>query len=283
MMRDVVSERSSGPIGVFDSGIGGLSVLRALRKILPHEDFLYLGDTARLPYGTRGNDTIIRYSLECARYLVRRGAKIVVGACNTASSIAGDALSRELSVPFVGTVEPSISCVLEAQLSRSLWILGTEATVRSGAYQRRLLRCVSSGFSLQTTACPLFVPIAEEGLISGTITDAVMDLYLAPIREARGEAVLLACTHYPILSEAIATYLGPCTKVLDGSTAIAYEVRRILAEHKVARVGVSEGESTQGSLTCLVTDGAPRVDRLARRFLGDDSVTVSVVSLEEGS
>lgn len=275
-----MNERSNGPIGVFDSGIGGLSVLRALRKLLPQEDFLYLGDTARLPYGTRGDETIVRYSLECSRYLVRQGAKIIVGACNTASSIAGDVLARQLAVPFVGTVEPSVECVTEAQLNRSLWILGTEGTVRSGAYQRRLQRCLPENFSLNAIACPLFVPIAEEGLLQGAITDAVMDLYLAPIKDARAEAVLLACTHYPILAGAIEAYLGPDTRVLDGSAAIAVQVQSILREQGIGRVSEQNQRSMQGSLTCLVTDGAPRVDRLARRFLADETIGVSVVSLD---
>lgn len=279
-MRELVSERSNGPIGVFDSGIGGLSVLRALRKLLPHEDFLYLGDTARLPYGTRGDATIIKYSLECARYLVRHGAKVVVGACNTASSIAGDVLTRELSVPFIGTVEPSVGCVMAAHLTRSLWILGTEGTVRSGAYQRRLKGCVPLDFSLNAIACPLFVPLAEEGLIDGPITDAVMHLYLAPVRDARAEAVLLACTHYPILAGAIERYLGPDTKVLDGAVAIAAQVQRVLTAQSRCQLSDCKGPTTQGSLTCLVTDGAPRVDRLARRFLADETIRVSVVSLD---
>lgn len=278
-----MSKCSDGPIGVFDSGIGGLSVLRALRELLPHENFLYLGDTARLPYGTRGDDTIIQYSLECGRYLVQRGAKMIVGACNTASSIAGEVLQRELPVPFVGTVEPSLRCVTEAGLGRSLWILGTEGTVRSGAYQRRLQGTFTEDFSLHAIACPLFVPIAEEGLVSGPITDAVIDLYLSAVKGSGAEAVLLACTHYPMLAGAIASYLGPDTRVLDGSAAIAREVESILGKERIGRSSQAKGESVKGNLTCLVTDGAPRVDRLARQFLGNDSVRVSVVSVEAES
>jgi glutamate racemase len=275
-----MNDSRCAPIGVFDSGIGGLSVLRALRDRLPDERFIYLGDTARLPYGTRGDDTIIRYSHECARFLIRHGAKMIVGACNTASSIAGDFLAANLPVPFVGTVEPSVSCVLRAAVSRSLWILGTEGTVRSGSYQKRLRSHLPSSCRIEALACPLFVPLAEEGLTDGAVCDAVMDLYLAPVRASAPEAVLLACTHYPLLAQAISSYLGPTTVVLDGSIAVAEAVKESLSLINEPANGANHNDNRRGSLTCLVTDGAPRVNRLAERFLGESQLQVSVVSID---
>jgi glutamate racemase len=275
-----MNDLGSAPIGVFDSGIGGLSVLKALRDRLPNEQFIYLGDTARLPYGTRGDDTIIRYSDECARFLIRRGAKMIVGACNTASSIAGDFLAEHLPVPFIGTVKPSINCVLKAAVSRSLWILGTEGTVRSGSYQKRLRSYLPSNCRIEALACPLFVPLAEEGLTDGTVCEAVIDLYLAPVRAASPEAVLLACTHYPLLAGAISSYLGPKTVVLDGSVAVAEAVEESLRLRNELVNGFNSNDHHRGGVTCLVTDGAPRVNHLAERFLGESNLQVSVVSIE---
>lgn len=276
-----MSERVSQPIGVFDSGIGGLSVLRALRQRLPAERFIYLGDTARLPYGTRGDETITRYARECAQYLIRQEVKLIVGACNTASSIAGAILAAELPVPFIGTVEPSVNCVRDAGISQSLWILGTEGTVRSGSYQRKLRSCLPAHCRIEALACPLFVPLAEEGLADGLVCNAIMDLYLAPVRAAAPEAVLLACTHYPLLAPAIAAYLGGGTLVLDGSVTIADEVESTLRASGSLAGGFPDEMPKRASVTCLVTDAAPRVHRLANRFLGESSVEVSVVSLGE--
>lgn len=276
-----MSERLSQPIGVFDSGIGGLSVLKALRHHLPAERFIYLGDTARLPYGTRGDEIITRYARECAQYLIRQGVKLIVGACNTASSIAGAILAAELPVPFIGTVEPSVNCVRDAGVSQSLWVLGTEGTVRSGSYQHKLRSCLSENCRIEALSCPLFVPLAEEGLTDGLVCKAILDLYLAPVRAEAPEAVLLACTHYPLLASAIASYLGPSTLVLDGSSTIAHEVERTLrASGSLAELHPDE-IAKRASVNCLVTDAAPRVHRLANRFLGESSIEVSVVSLGE--
>jgi glutamate racemase len=279
--RLFVNKDSSGPIGVFDSGIGGLSVLRALRERLPAEDFLYLGDTARLPYGTRGDETIVRYSLECAAYLLNRGAKAVVAACNTASSIAGDVLQRELPVPFVGMVEPSVSMVERLPSVKSLWILGTEGTVRSGAYEKLLRDRLPFETRIEALACPLFVPLAEEGIASGAICESIVTYYLSSVKEERPDALLLACTHYPMLATTISEYMGSATQVLDGSLAVAGEVAAMLADQGLLREALveSDGESN-GSLTCLVTDAAPRVYVLAQRFLSERGLTVEKISLD---
>jgi glutamate racemase len=275
--RLFVNKDSSGPIGVFDSGIGGLSVLRALRERLPAEDFLYLGDTARLPYGTRGDETIVRYSLECATYLVNRGAKAVVAACNTASSIAGDVLQRELPVPFVGMVEPSVLMVERLPSVKSLWILGTEGTVRSGAYEKLLRDRLPFNTRIEAKACPLFVPLAEEGLSSGGICESIVSYYLSSVKEECPDALLLACTHYPMLASTISKYMGSATQVLDGSVAVAGEVADILEDRGLLRMALAKNN---GSLTCLVTDAAPRVHVLAQRFLCESVLTVENISLD---
>jgi glutamate racemase len=269
---------SNSPIGVFDSGVGGLTVLRALREMLPEEDFLYLGDTARVPYGPKGAETVTRYSFECAEYLIARGAKLVVGACNTASSIAGELLERELSVPFIGTVKPSVNLLARSNVRSPLWVLGTTGTIKSGAYQAHL-KVVLPDLVVQCRPCPLLVPIIEEGFTSGAIVEPVLDLYLSEIRAGAAVGVLLACTHYPLLRDSILRYFTegkyPPPQVMDCAEAVALAVKSTLVEE-----GLQSSRSS-GTIECLLTDmTAQRIPMIAM-ILGDQDARLSQVSLAE--
>src|SRR5437879_11145115 len=204
------------PIGVFDSGIGGLTVVKALRDLLPNEDICYLGDTARLPYGRKSRETLQRYAVELAGMLMRKNAKALVVACNTFSSIALPLLTREFSVPVIGVIEPGARAALQATRNRHIGVIGTQATIRSGAYEKAL-RATDNNVRVSSRACPLLVPLIEEGLLDDDLTDRVIVRYLEPLLAYGIDTLVLGCTHYPLLSVAIARVLGRELTLLDSA------------------------------------------------------------------
>lgn len=216
-------------IGVFDSGFGGLSVMRAIRELLPFENILYFGDTARLPYGAKSKETILRYSLESTSFLSMQGIKALVIACNTASSAALDSIRESLNIPVIGITEQGVEEVLHYLPSSKVGILGTRATIASGLYQRQLLTR-NPTIQLFPTACPLFVPLAEEGYIDHAITRLIAHEYLDPLRQHNIQGALLGCTHYPLLRSTIQQALGPDVLLIDPATACAEKTRQILIE-----------------------------------------------------
>jgi len=281
---------SPGVIAVFDSGVGGLTVLRALQAVLPGQSFVYLGDTARNPYGSKGKDTIVRYSLECATFLKRFDPKVIVVACNTATSLAFQELGEKISIPLVGTIESAVRATLAILESKSnsvpkrIVVLGTEATIRSQSYQRRIQEADSS-VVIDAIACPLFVPFVEQGIIEGDIVDRVIDLYLHNIKESlhlrddSAGAVILGCTHYPILQPALNRYFGGKVAIIDCATEMAKEVQTLLNDPDS---GSTETDSTLDlSVRYFVTDDAESFGRVAGRFLGCGASTATKVSLEE--
>jgi glutamate racemase len=264
------------PIGVFDSGVGGLTVLRALRAHLPHESFLYLGDTARLPYGTKSPGTVTRYAQQAAQVLVDRGIKLLVIACNTASAVAVDELALRLApLPVVGVVEPGAAAASEASGHGRIAVIGTESTIRGGAYERAIARRRPEA-AVVGRACPLFVALAEEGWCDGPIPEAVAERYLGDLRPAADDpasidCLVLGCTHFPVLRSAVAKVMGPGVVLVDSAETTARAVARMLAAAGLAR---GEGPGA-GSLVLLATDGPERFARVGARFLG--------VSLEPGA
>ena len=195
------------PIGVFDSGIGGLTVVKALRDRLPNETIVYLGDTARVPYGPKSPDTVQRYALELAHMLMQKNAKALVVACNTVSSVALPLLTRKFSVPVIGVIEPGARAALQATRNQHVGVIGTRATIRSGAYEKAL-RATDNNVRVSSRACPLLVPLIEEGLLDDDVTDRVIVRYLEPLLADGIDTLVLGCTHYPLLSVAIARALG---------------------------------------------------------------------------
>ena len=269
-MRDRIASRR--PIGIFDSGVGGLTVLRALMERLPGESFLYLGDTARLPYGTKSAGTVQRYALNAARHLVDHGVRLLVVACNTASSSALPELEAACPVPVVGVVEPGVRAALGLGVSR-IGVIGTEGTIRSGSYQTAIGR-LGDGAVVRAAACPLFVPLAEEGWGDHPVTDQVARHYLEPLLRWGAEALILGCTHYPLLTPSLERVAGPGVTLVDSASAVAEAV----AEIPGASTG---GGGGTGEVVVHLTDASDHFLRVARMILGAPPRHLEVVHLGE--
>jgi glutamate racemase len=250
------------PIGVFDSGLGGLTVLKALKEMLPEESTVYLGDLARLPYGNKSADAVCRYALEAARFLTLRPVKLLVVACNTASAVALEVLQERLSIPVVGVILPGAEAAREATRNGRIAVLGTSGTIHSGAYQRALLGMEAS-LVVTAQACPLFVPLVEEGWLEGEVPTRVARHYMQPVVEAGADAVVLGCTHYPLLASTLAEVLGPGVCLVDSAAATARHVARLL---QARALGARSPEVV--SHACFVTDEPGRFAQQAQRFLG---------------
>jgi len=260
------------PIGVFDSGVGGLTVLAALRRALPAEDLLYLGDTARVPYGTRSATTVERYALRVASHLYEDGIKALVVACNTATTHALPALTaagRRAGVPVLGVIEPGVAEALRRTRSGRVAVLGTEGTIRGGRYQALLAPHVRE---VQARACGLFVGLAEEGWTDGEVARLVAERYLAPLRDGP-DTVILGCTHYPLLRGVIEAAL-PGVAIVDSAESTAVATRERLAEAGLLR------QAGTGRSRFLVTDNVERFQHAGRRFLGVVPKPVALVDLD---
>ena len=252
------------PIGVFDSGVGGLTVVRSLRTRLPNEEIVYLGDTARIPYGTRSPLTVERYAVQNANFLEAMSIKMLVIACNTASALALPRL-RALApgLPTLGVIQPGAKQAVRASHSGHIGVIGTEATVASGAYVDAI-HGFNPAADVLSRACPLFVALAEEGWTAhAEATRLIAHTYLEPIRDAGVDTLVLGCTHYPILRDVVADVMGPDVALIDSGEAVAEEVAIALAERDLLRTETSPPESQ-----FFVTDAAERFRSVAERFLG---------------
>lgn len=266
---------SSNPIGVFDSGLGGLSVVRALRKELPAEEIVYFGDTARVPYGIKSRRTVAKFALEDARFLLQFEPKLMVAACNTASSLAMDELEEGLPIPVVGVVKPGARAAVELADGAPIAVIGTEATISSGAYTAAI-RSLEARVEVIGQACPLFVPLVEEGRDSDDpLVKLAVETYLAPLRPAGIRVIVLGCTHYPLLREAIARYLGSKVHVVESGLETAHAVRDALQKDEKLCV-----EERKGVLKCFVSDNPTRFRRVGSRFLEEDLEDVELVEAE---
>jgi glutamate racemase len=258
----------SGAIGVFDSGVGGLTVLQALRRRMPGEHFLYLGDTARLPYGSKSARTVQRYALKAAAHLVSHDVKLLVVACNTASSFALDELAAASPVPVVGVVDPGVRAAL-ATGSRSIGVIGTEGTIRSGAYQSALVGR-DPDVIVEATACPLFVPLAEEGWGDHPVTDQIAESYLRPLLDWGADALILGCTHYPLLVPSLRRVVGDGVHLVDSAESVADTVADRHADL------VIHGEA---SVRLQLTDASDRFLRITSMVLGHAPESLEVVDI----
>jgi glutamate racemase len=271
---------SSLPIGVFDSGVGGLTVLRALRHAMPAEDFVYLGDTARLPYGTKSAASVVRYSLQCASALISRGIGCLVVACNTASASSLDALRQAYpELPIIGVIEPGAAAAVAASRSQHIAVIATEGTIDGGAYQTAIRRLNDSA-RVTARACSLFVAMAEEGWTQGAIVEAVARRYLEPIFAADNapDTLVLGCTHFPVLAASIRAVLPAEVSVVDSAMTTAAAVQ---AQLQVPTRAGNPGAPARGSVTWLATDGAARFARVGSIFLGETLPvdTIEVIDL----
>jgi glutamate racemase len=251
----------SRPIGVFDSGIGGLTVVKAPQETLPNENIFYLGDTARVPYGSKSADTVGRYSLEIADLLIQENAKVVVVACNTASSVALPRLKKNLSVPIIGVIEPGARAAVAATRNRHIGVIGTRATIASGSYEKAL-RALDVDLQVSSQACPLLVPLIEEGLFDDEVTDRVVARYLEPMVTDGIDTLVLGCTHYPLLTDAISRFLGDKVTLVDSAKNCASAVRDMLD-----RQSLRAPNANAAQLQVALTDAADNFLDVARDAL----------------
>jgi glutamate racemase len=256
-------------IGVFDSGIGGLTVLKCLLELVPGVDMVYLGDSARLPYGTKSPRTIIRYSLQCARFLASKDIDMLVVACNTASAHAIPALRDEFHIPVIGVVEAGARAAIECAVSR-IGVIGTSSTIKSHAYEETM-KSLKQGLKIFPQACPLFVPLVEEGWYEDEITEQVARRYLKDIIQSRVDTLLLGCTHYPLLKNVLAKVMGKGVTIVDSALSTARVVKGI--------VGSQDDCSGSRDIIYYLSDSSPRFIELGEHFLGREMKYVYDVDL----
>ena len=259
----------AAPIGVFDSGLGGLTVAHAIMRQLPAESLVYFGDTARVPYGPKSPDTVRRYSHEIAAFLLEQGVKAIVVACNTATAHALPMLKQELDVPVIGVVEPGARAAVRASRSGRIGVIATAGTIRSGAYVRAI-EAEAPDARVTALACPLFVPLVEEGWTDHEATWAIAREYLAPFMNDEVDTLVLGCTHYPLLKPLIASVVGPDVRLIDSAEETALDTRRMLAEHSL---GAASGE---GTYRFVASDDQQQFLTLGQRFFGDTIESVEI-------
>lgn len=248
-------------IGVFDSGVGGLTVVRELIEELPGEDIIYFGDTARVPYGIKSQETVIRFSIENILFLLKQDVKLICIACNTASSLALPVIKSHFKIPIVGVIGPAVREAVYATQSKRIGVIGTRGTIKSMAYEKEITH-LDPRISVTTVACPLFVPLVEEGWLDGAVVRNVAEEYLRPLKKNNVDTVILGCTHYPLLRDSIARVLGPKVKLIDSAKQVAIEVKDILSMERGLN---SRG---QGKHRFYVSDNPEWFSGLAKQFLG---------------
>jgi glutamate racemase len=260
-------------IGIFDSGIGGLTVLKEITAKLPKENIIYLGDTARVPYGIRSPETVTRYSFENTNFLLGQEIKMLVIACNTASAISLDAVKKEYPLPVIGVLEPGARAAVAATRTRTVGVIGTEATIGSGAYEKAIKR-LAPDVTVHSLACPLFVSLAEEGWTENDVAELVAQKYLGPLHGTGIDTLVLGCTHYPLLKSVIGNAVGSSITLIDSATETAKEVADVLQRLKWKGNGTSSGLRK-----FYVTDSPSRFEKIGKRFLGDETLRAEQVKV----
>lgn len=267
----------TAPIGVFDSGVGGLTVAREIMRNLPKEDIVYFGDTARVPYGSKSKDNIIRYSRQIIHFLQTKGVKAIVIACNTASALALDTVKDEFDIPIIGVVEPGARAALAVTENKKIGVIGTEATVRSSMYEK-IIKGINPEVSVVAKACPLFVPLVEEGFKKHQVTDEIIDYYLASMKKSDIDALILGCTHYPLLRSKIREYVGEKITLVNPAYETAMDLKRILMQMDMENPDV---EGDHGSYSFYVSDAADKFKQFANSILPYDIETTKQINIEE--
>ncbi len=275
---------NNSPIGIFDSGLGGLTVFKEVRKILPDEDLIYFGDTARVPYGNKSKETVLRYSTEISKFLISKGVKIVVAACNTSSSLALDDLRKGETIPIFGVIEPGAKKAVEVSSGGNIAVIGTSATIKSRAYSRVIYEEINalkrsgeykfkSNFKVIEKACPLFVPLVEEGFLNEEITKKVINYYLNPVIDENLSCLVFGCTHYPILKDLILEVIGRDIQIIDSGIETAKIVKYFLKENDMLK-----DEAKNGSELFFVSDDLEKFKELGEKFLGRKIENVNIVN-----
>jgi glutamate racemase len=249
------------PIGIFDSGVGGLTVVGKMQEMLPGEDLIYFGDTARVPYGTKSKETITKFSVENVEFLMEHNVKLVIVACNTASSLSLDFLKRCFKVPIIGVIEPGAREAVSATRNDRIGVIGTHATVSSGAYEKAIGK-ISARYSVFTQACPLFVPLVEEGWEEKDVARRVAQIYLSPLKDKSVDTLILGCTHYPILKKILKKVMGKNVVLVDSAREVARGARDILDAS-----GLLKDSKTLGEHRFFVSDEPNRFIKIGEKFL----------------
>lgn len=263
------------PIGVFDSGIGGLTVVKRIMELLPNENIIYFGDTARVPYGSKSNSTVIEYALQDAKFLMRRNVKMIVVACNTASSVALDTLQNSFDIPIIGMIEPGAKFALNNSSNKKIGVIGTYATINNLAYSQKIKE-LSNSVSVFEKACPLFVPFAEEGLTNHPATKLIAEDYLSELKNENIDTLILGCTHYPILSDVIQSVMGDKVKLIDSGIAASVEV-----ENYINARGIRNDSNNIGTAEFYVSDIQTKFKEVASRFLGREIKNIRHIDVDE--
>lgn len=263
------------PIGVFDSGVGGLTVAREIMRQLPDEDLIYFGDTARVPYGTKSKDTVIRYSKQIIRFLLSKGVKAIVIACNTASAVCLPEIQEEFDVPIIGVVEPGALAAAKATKNKHIGIIGTNGTVKSGIYTK-LLRNIDPEMTVVTKACPLFVALVEEGLIDDRITEDMVGRYLSELKDYKIDSLVLGCTHYPLLINPIGNYMGDKVSLVNPAFETAKSLKELLGKNHLENKGNNGGDHEY-----YVSDMAEQFVTFADRVLPCHVDQVNYIEIEK--
>ncbi len=246
----------NNPIGIFDSGIGGLTVVREVLKQLPDESIIYLGDTARVPYGTRGNKIITKFALQLVSFLIKQQVKVLVVACNTISAICLEEIKKISPVPVIGVITPAATVAAQSSTTKKIGVIGTNATISSKVYEKEI-KLINPQLSVLTQACPLFVPLAEEGLTDHEATKLIAKEYLKKLSDSGIDTLILGCTHYPVLRDIIKESINPKIQLIDSASPTAKELKKILAEKSL------ESDNKKGKYKFLVTDAPNRVKTVA--------------------
>jgi len=251
------------PIGVFDSGIGGLTVLKEIMNMLPEENTIYLGDTARVPYGIRSPETVIKYSFENTKFLFTRDIKLLVIACNTASSISLDAIKDSIAIPVIGVIEPGAKAAVRATKKKRVGIIGTDATITSNAYTN-MIKALDKSVKVFGLPCPLFVPLVEEGWIDGDIATLIARRYLKNIEKSDIDTLVLGCTHYPLLRTVISKVMGRGVRLIDSAVETSHEIKKTLEALQITRK-----KKERPVREFYVTDSPEKFLKIGERFLGN--------------
>jgi len=271
-----VEGKKTAPIGVFDSGVGGLTVVREMIRQLPDENIVYFGDTARVPYGSKSQNTIIRFSEQIIRFLQKKQVKTIVIACNTASALALDAVRDEFDVPILGVVTPGARAAVEATRNLKVGVVGTDATVQSGVYTKIIQR-MNPKIEVIEKACPLFVPLVEEGFKEHNVTREIIEYYLESMKSTDIDAMILGCTHYPLLRSKIRTYMGDKIQIVNPAYETAMDLKKLLEEQNMANDGTKGPHS---HYEFFVSDAAEKFRHFANTVMPFDIPTTNVVNIE---
>ncbi|MEF9916310.1 MAG: glutamate racemase [Lachnospiraceae bacterium] len=272
-----IDEKNNFPIGVFDSGVGGLTVVREIMRQLPSENLIYFGDTARVPYGSKSKDTIIRYARQIIRFLRTKQVKAIVIACNTVSALALEVVREEVDIPIIGVVVPGARAAIAGTITKKIGVIATEATIRSQIYTR-IIQKEDPDITVIDKACPLFVPLVEEGFAKHHVTGEIIDYYLSSLKESEIDSLILGCTHYPLLRSRIREYMGEKIQLINPAYETAMDLKQLLEDHRITN---NDSNRNHAAYSFYVSDVADKFQEFANSILPYNIETIQEINIEE--